>query len=415
MKKILKYVNFNVVVRFIGLISVVIFQSSISLAEVPEFINYQGRLTESGVPVTGSRSMTFRIYTVATGGTSIWDETRTITINNGIFSVKLPIPKEKFNGVSTYLETQVGTVILGRERLVTVPYAYHAAKSDNATLSERATVADSLSGGLTISGDIDITGSIKYKTREILRVDDPPGITRLKNAGNHRVAIDLLRDVGVLEIVNEGVAPAIYLYANGDIRANHNVHSTNVIADNIVQGYSMVASNIVQADILTARVLQAPIKIGLSTDVFKNTSGIPIHTGELVKLSNEEVLEYWGKDNIIPISGITISNVVEDTTIVGFVVGKAKGFKAGQEPKEGEDLNTIQPGEYVMVVTLGSFAFCNVDTTNGPIKIGDLLTSSSNSGYAMKAKEPKIGTIIGKALQSLDSGAGKIAILVGVR
>ncbi len=51
---------------------------------------------------------------------------------------------------------------------------------------------------------------------------------------------------------------------------------------------------------------------------------------------------------------------------------------------------------------------------NGPIRRGDLLVTSSLSGHAMKADPDKVktGQIIGKALQELPSGSGKIKVLV---
>ena len=49
---------------------------------------------------------------------------------------------------------------------------------------------------------------------------------------------------------------------------------------------------------------------------------------------------------------------------------------------------------------------------NGSIQPGDLLTSSSIPGHAMKAAEPKLGTLIGKAMETLESGTGIIKMLV---
>ena len=50
---------------------------------------------------------------------------------------------------------------------------------------------------------------------------------------------------------------------------------------------------------------------------------------------------------------------------------------------------------------------------NGPIGIGDLMVTSSTPGHAMKAPEnPKLGTVVGKALEALPAGAGKIMVLV---
>jgi hypothetical protein len=50
----------------------------------------------------------------------------------------------------------------------------------------------------------------------------------------------------------------------------------------------------------------------------------------------------------------------------------------------------------------------------GRVKKGDLLTTSSTPGYAVKANDPKLGSIIGKALQDKDSGeAGVIEVAIG--
>ena len=46
------------------------------------------------------------------------------------------------------------------------------------------------------------------------------------------------------------------------------------------------------------------------------------------------------------------------------------------------------------------------------IRPGDLLTSSYTAGHAMRAGEIIPGTIIGKALEPLQSGTGLIKVLV---
>jgi hypothetical protein len=58
-----------------------------------------------------------------------------------------------------------------------------------------------------------------------------------------------------------------------------------------------------------------------------------------------------------------------------------------------------------------------VSAENGPIKVGDLLVSSSTLGYAMKGTDrgQMLGAVIGKALGSLDSGAGVIEVLVALQ
>ncbi|TNE90751.1 MAG: hypothetical protein EP330_07430 [Deltaproteobacteria bacterium] len=53
-----------------------------------------------------------------------------------------------------------------------------------------------------------------------------------------------------------------------------------------------------------------------------------------------------------------------------------------------------------------------VDAGYGAIKPGDLLTSSPTNGHAMRADEDVPGTIIGKALEPLDHGTGRVLMLV---
>jgi hypothetical protein len=55
-----------------------------------------------------------------------------------------------------------------------------------------------------------------------------------------------------------------------------------------------------------------------------------------------------------------------------------------------------------------------VSAENGPIKVGDLLVTSSTPGYAMKGTDRSrmLGAIVGKAMGTLESGSGVIEVLV---
>jgi hypothetical protein len=76
-----------------------------------------------------------------------------------------------------------------------------------------------------------------------------------------------------------------------------------------------------------------------------------------------------------------------------------------------------EPPDRRLPIALVGKVFCKVDADPAPIEIGDLLTTSSTPGYAMKACEPlkAFGSVIGKALGSLDSGKGMIPILVALQ
>ncbi len=68
------------------------------------------------------------------------------------------------------------------------------------------------------------------------------------------------------------------------------------------------------------------------------------------------------------------------------------------------------------VALLGK-VYCKVDAGYSPISVGDLLTTSPTPGHAMRATDPSqaFGTVIGKALRSLESGRGLVPILVALQ
>ena len=61
--------------------------------------------------------------------------------------------------------------------------------------------------------------------------------------------------------------------------------------------------------------------------------------------------------------------------------------------------------------------FCKVDASNAAIEVGDLLTTSSTPGYAMKVSDPQkaFGALIGRALRALPDGCDLIPILIALQ
>lgn len=68
-------------------------------------------------------------------------------------------------------------------------------------------------------------------------------------------------------------------------------------------------------------------------------------------------------------------------------------------------------------VALNGKVYCKVDADCAAVEVGDLLTTSSRYGYAMKVDDHvrSIGAIIGKALKPLETGCGLIPILVALQ
>lgn len=96
-----------------------------------------------------------------------------------------------------------------------------------------------------------------------------------------------------------------------------------------------------------------------------------------------------------------------DRRVAGIISGAG-----GRRP--GLILNGLQTQG--AAVALVGRVFCRVDATNDPIEVGDLLTTSTTVGHAMKASDASrtAGTVIGKAMAPLASGTGLILVLVAL-
>jgi hypothetical protein len=66
-------------------------------------------------------------------------------------------------------------------------------------------------------------------------------------------------------------------------------------------------------------------------------------------------------------------------------------------------------------VAMGAVVEVRADAGYGAIRAGDLLVSSPAPGAAMRARSAEAGTILGKALEPLESGLGTIHVLVMLR
>ena len=68
-------------------------------------------------------------------------------------------------------------------------------------------------------------------------------------------------------------------------------------------------------------------------------------------------------------------------------------------------------------VALSGRVYVLADASNGPIKPGDLLTTSNLAGHAMKVTNHAgaQGAILGKAMGSLQNGSGMVLVLVSLQ
>lgn len=138
-------------------------------APPPNTMNFQGRLRDDtgNIMADGQYNMQFRIYTVSSGGTAVWTESRTganrVQLTNGLFSIQLgevtPLPASLFDNTNLYFEITMATPATAttsgaptwespmtpRNKLATSAYAFNAAMLNGKTDADFAAASGSAS------------------------------------------------------------------------------------------------------------------------------------------------------------------------------------------------------------------------------------------------------------------------------
>jgi hypothetical protein len=102
---------------------------------------------------------------------------------------------------------------------------------------------------------------------------------------------------------------------------------------------------------------------------------------------------------------LRLSDTPYDIKVAGIVAG-ANGLGSGVR---------LGAGGFDHDVALAGRVYCNVDATEEAVEAGDLLTTSSLPGHAMKVSDHARaqGAILGKAMTGLGKGSkGQILVLV---
>ncbi|HEY0763453.1 MAG TPA: hypothetical protein VGD61_13870 [Pyrinomonadaceae bacterium] len=106
---------------------------------------------------------------------------------------------------------------------------------------------------------------------------------------------------------------------------------------------------------------------------------------------------------------VSVSEEAYDHRVGGIVSG-AGNYRPGIVLDRQPDANRC-------ALALSGKVWCKVDADFSPVEVGDLLTTSSTPGHAMRATDPAraFGAVIGKALGSLQSGRALVPVLVALQ
>jgi hypothetical protein len=155
-------------------------------------------------------------------------------------------------------------------------------------------------------------------------------------------------------------------------------------------------------------------------DTSQSTIHLDANAGDITLRNADCAEEFTVADSVAAVPGsvmvlneegvLELSQSAYDKRAVGIISG-AGDYKPGLILDKQPGLDNRSPIAMMGKVT------CLATASAGPIKVGDLLTSSEVLGHAMKATDNHLafGSVIGKALTALDEGCGTVNVLVALQ
>ena len=241
---------------------------------------------------------------------------------------------------------------------------------------------------------------------------------------------------------DQRLVPAAYL-ADGSV-------SNNTIADNAISGSKLGNSSITGAKISTGslnfNLFNVPAAPGPGQVLGYDGTGLTWTTGGVFQLIGSNAYYIGGDVGIgtdTPASRLHVAgSITYDSMLSKLDVNsaftaqvRAADFFLGQPARRldaeydtcvagivsganGVDTGIIlippNVNEGGQNVAISGRVYAQADATGGPIKAGDLLTTSKNPGHAMKVTDHTRaqGAVLGKAMSALDEGTGMVLVLV---
>jgi hypothetical protein len=447
-------------------------QGEVSIAAtVGSKFSYQGVLKENNNPVTGSRDMTFRLYSDDTCATQVGVDIAKpgVEVANGFFSVEVEVDQGHFDGQGLWLEVDVGGTAIACQEILPVPYALSL--RPGAMISSTGTV---LTLNSSISGNDGI--HIESAGDDGVHVEnaDDDGIfinsagddgVYVNYAGGDGIAVGSANKYGVWVYTAQDDAIRVE-YAQNDGLVVHDALNHGIVIGNAGDFGLYVMNNATEGVVVenagwdgvyvTSAVnravyantsdpdhewgLNTPDKLYVGTTM---VSGGPLmliaQNGDAANLEPGDVVVATGlgapfADSPSPITLVRRADTASSQAVAGVVYRR---FEAKETVREHEyngeisrytdfDIHTtegaIAPGEYLLIVVTG-VCEVKVDAADGPIHPGDVLSVSNTQGLARRAQPLTLegvsfyppGITFGTALEPLDEGTGLIHMLVTLR
>jgi hypothetical protein len=269
------------------------------------------------------------------------------------------------------------------------------------------TDADIILGGNSGGDDGRITSDPNYSGSDMYLTSNDAVVVQLDADGNGEDADFFVQDMDANTIFNLDESGQLSLYEPG-IGEMVEIVTTELGTDG---AQLTLRNNAGQATI----VLDAEFNAGgdgrITTEVLQITGGSDLSEQFDIQASRNKTMPQAGYVVSIDAENpgeLAVSSHAYDRTVAGVISGAGDvqpGMLMGQQ-------GTAADGQFPVALTGRVYVW--VDASYGAVNPGDLLTTSNTAGHAMKVTDydQAQGTILGKAMTSLESGRGLVLVLV---
>ncbi|MBK7997592.1 MAG: hypothetical protein IPK15_02360 [Verrucomicrobia bacterium] len=260
------------------------------------------------------------------------------------------------------------------------------------------------------------------------------GIASKRRPGGNQYGVDIYTSF----------APRLSIANNGNVGINTTTPG-GLLDINTGNGSLQVINDLVPTINLTGGGIPGTMRLRNTLEVFpsfdgtrvgkidvRDTNGAPTITLSGTGVATVKVLEITGGADIAEPFHMSHSDELPKGAVVVIDEENPGRLKMSNEPYDTRvagiisGANGVQPGlalhqqgkiEGGQNVALTGRVYALADATQGAIKPGDLLTTSSTPGHVMRASDAqrRSGAVLGKAMTSLKDGKGFVLVLVSLQ
>lgn len=420
---------------------------------------YQGRLDQNEAPANSSCDFQFTLWNAATGGALIAGPiSASVVVEDGLFTAPLDFGGV-FDGNPRWLEISVDcgdpgyTVLTPRQEITSSPYAIRSAFAENggSGSSQWTTNGTSIyyNGGNVGIGVTDPNAKLRVDTgttnnNPAYFTNDNESYAALASGNSAANGLGFYDGIsarhhmaGYLGI--RTVDPQAPLHVDGArlgiiAEANGSGIGTGPKTAVWARGFGSVfngaCAGLVSESTYGNGIEGVASNAGFYGGYFDNTAGgTALFADGLAKVRTLQIL---GGADLVEGFDTTEDAAEEPGTVVVIDETHAGRLRASRDPYDSKVAGIVSgaggvdagirlgqegtlDGETPVAMTGRVYVKCS--TENGAIRPGDLLTTSTTTGHAMRAtnRELSQGAVIGKAMGSLESGAGLVLVLVNLQ